>query len=80
METIAPDRVAGVYRVGDGVHVGVGRHRLVERGVENSYLRRMVQKPLARLDPLDVVRVMERSQIYAVNDLRHHLVGDDHRP
>ena len=63
----------------DGVGVGVRRHRLVERGVEDRDLRHVGEELRRDLDALEVGRVVQRRQRDQVGDRGDHLVVDQHR-
>ena len=50
----------------------------MESGVEHSYLRNTRQDLLDRVDTLEVSRVVQRSQFYALDDHLFYLRGDEY--
>ena len=77
VETVATDAVLLIQLVGDGIHIGLGGHRLMESGVEHAYLRQARHQLLHSVHTLEVGRIMQRSQVGAFLKLLQHLVGED---
>ena len=79
VEAVAPDAVALVEHVGQGVEEGHGLHGLVERGVEHRHVRHVAEEVPRRPVALDVRRVVQRRDVEALLDRPQHLVVDQHR-
>ena len=77
VEAVATDLVLVVEAARDGVHVGLCRHRLVERGVEDHHLRSLRQDLRDSGDTLEIGRVVQRSEGDALLDPLYHLRGDE---
>ena len=77
MEAVAADLVLFIVLVGQGVHVGLGGHGLVEGGVEHAHHGHAGHALLAGLDAGDVGGVVEGGQGDAVLQSLHDLVGDE---
>ena len=77
METVAAHAMLLVELVGQGVHVGVVGHGLVEGGVEDAHLREVGQQGLNGVYAFDVGGVVERCQVVAGLEVTHHLGGED---
>ena len=78
VEAIAANLVVLIVLMGDGVGVSHLRHGLMESGVEHGDHGGVGHQLLAGLDTNDVGGVVQRSQIVALLDTGHDLVGDQH--
>ena len=78
METIATDAVLLVQFVGDGIHISLWRHRLVESCVEHAHVRQARHQLLHGIHALQVGRVVQRRQVRALFEGFQHLVGQEH--
>ena len=76
VEAVAANRIFLVQLVRKSIHVCVVRHRLVERRIEHGYLRYTRQNLLDRINTLQVSRVMQRSQFYALDDHLLYFLSD----
>ena len=63
VETIAAHAVLLVQLIGDGIHIGLGGHGLVESGIKDTYLRQTGHEFLHGIDTLQVGRVVQGSQV-----------------
>ena len=79
VEAIAADLVLRVVLIGQSVHIGLGRHGLMESGIEHAHHGNAGHAGLAGLDAGDVGGVMQRCQGDAVLQSLHDLVGDQDR-
>ena len=77
VEAILAHLQARVVVIGHGVHVGVGRHGLVEGRVEHRDVGGIGHHLLAGLDALDVGGVVQRPEDDVVVDGLHDLGVDD---
>ena len=78
MEAVAANLVLLIVFIGQGVHIGLGGHRLVEGGVEHGHLGHVLAHDGgAGVDAGDVGGVVERCQGDAVLQSLHDLVGDE---
>ena len=75
VETIAAYAVLLVQLVGNGIHISLGRHGLVESGIKDTYLRQTGHELFHCIDTLQVGRVVQRSQVRALLEGLEHLVG-----
>ena len=71
MEAVAADTVVLIIFVGDGVHICLVGHGLVESGVEHGDHGNIAHDGLAGVDAGDVCGVMERSKGSAFLKRRH---------
>ena len=78
METIATDAVLLVKLVGNGIHISLGRHGLMESCVEDTHLGKSRHQFLHGVHTLQVGGIVERSQIGALFKGLKHLVGKNH--
>ena len=76
MEAVTADLVLGIVLIGQGVHVGLGGHGLMEGGVEHGHHGDAGHDLGAGADADQVGGVVQRSQGVAVLDGLQHLVGD----
>ena len=76
VEAVAPDLVLLIPGVGQGVHVGLGGHGLVEGGVEHGHHGGAGHELPAGLDSDDVGGVVQRRQGIALLNGGHNLVRD----
>ena len=76
VEAIAADAVLVVELIGEGIHIGMLGHRLVEGRIEYPYLRRIGEYLRHRLDTEDVGWVVKRSKLCALMEHIYHLWGD----
>ena len=58
MEAVATHAVLLVELIGEGIHVGVVGHGLMEGGVEDAHLRQVGQQCLDGIDALDISGVV----------------------
>ncbi len=79
VEAVPPDPELLVESVGEAVNERPGRDRLMKRGVENPDLEDPGEQGFAGLDPLQVVRVMQRRELDALPDRGLDLLGDQGR-
>ena len=79
VEAVAADLVLLIIGVGQGVHVGLGGHGLVEGGVEHGHHGHAGHHLLAGPDAGEVGGVVEGGQGDAVLNGFEHLVGDQDR-
>ena len=79
METIAAHTVLLVQLVGNGIHISLGRHGLVEGGVEHADLGQTRYQLLHSVDTLQVGRVVQWSQVRALLEGLQYLVGEYYR-
>jgi len=79
VEPVATYAVLLVELVGQGIHIGVVGHGLVEGGVEDSHLRDVGQEGFHGVHALDVGRVVERGQVVAGGEGFHDFGGEAHR-
>ena len=79
METVATDAVLLVEFVGNGIHISLGRHGLMESSVEDTHLGQSWHQFLHGVHALQVGGVMQRSQIGTFLEGLEHLVGKDNR-
>ena len=77
VETIPADLVLLIVGVGQGVHVGLGGHGLVESGVKHGHHGHAGHHLLTGPDAGEVGRVVEGSQGNAVLNSFQHIVGDE---
>ena len=78
VEAVAANLVVLIVLIGQGVHVSLGGHGLMERSVEHGDLRHILAHDGgAGVDAGDVGGVVERSQGDAVLQGLHDLVGDE---
>ncbi len=61
------------------IHVGMFRHGLVKRGVENGNMRHVRQVGQAGFDPGNVRRIVQRRQVLYFLDGVEDLIVDHHR-
>ena len=78
VEAVAAHAVLLVQVVRNGVKVRVGGHRLVERSVENTYLRQAGHQLADGLHALEVGRVVQRCEVDALLEGLEYLVVDYH--
>ena len=78
VETIATYAMLLIQVVGQGIHVSVVGHGLVEGSVEHTYLWDVWQEGRNGVHALDVGRVVEGSQVVAQGELLHHLGGEQY--
>ena len=78
VESVATHAVFGVELIRKGIHIRLGRHGLVESGVEHSYLRHVGQHLRDGVDTCNVHRIVKRSYVVAFFYLSDNLVGDEH--
>ena len=76
MEAVAPHAVGEVVLIGQGVHIGLAGHGLVEGGVKHGDHGHVAHNGLAGLDAGDVGGVVQRREGDALLDGLHHIVGD----
>ena len=77
MEAVAANLVLLIVFIGQGVHIGLGGHRLVEGGVEHGHLGHVLAHDGgAGVDAGDVGRVVEGGQGDALLQGLHDLVRD----
>ena len=74
---VAADAEFLVVLVGQGIHVGLLRHGLVEGGVEGHDLRNGRKDMLDRFDAEEVGRVVQRGEVAAEGDLFDDIVIDE---
>ena len=80
VEAVAADLVLLIVFIGQGVHIGLGGHRLVEGGVEHGHLGHVLAHDGgAGVDTGDVGGVVEGGQGDALLQGLHDLIGDEHR-
>ena len=72
MGAVTADTVLLIILVGQGVHVGLRLHGLMEGGVENDYLRDLGKDLLHSADTEDMGGVVERSVVTADSNFLHH--------
>ena len=77
MEAVATDAVLLVKLIGNGIHESLGRHGLVEGGVEDAHLGQTGHKLLDGVDALQVGGVVQGSQVRALLEGLEYLVGED---
>ena len=68
VEAVAADAVLLIVLVRQCIHIGVVGHRLVEAGVEHSYLGYAGHHSLASADTGQVVGIVQRSELAALFD------------
>ncbi len=78
VSTVTANAVFLIILVRQTVHVGVGRHGLVESGVEGNYLRNAGKSVLHGVDTQQVGRVVERGKICAEGNLVQHVLVHQH--
>ena len=78
VEAIAAHAVFLIVFVGEGVHVSLGGHRLVEGGVKHSYLRHVGHKRRDCVDAGHVGGVVERGNVVAFAYLCLYGIVDKH--
>ena len=74
VESITTYAVFFVILIRKRVHVGVVRHCLVERGVEDCDLRNGRKRLRYGVDSEEICRIVERGNLAALANLRNHLV------
>ncbi len=79
MKAVFADAVLLVVLVRNGVHVGVLRQRLEERGIEHRHHRRFGHKRTTGVDARKGCLVVKRRQFRQVVDLRDNVFGDERR-
>ena len=77
VEAVAAHLQVGVVLVRHAVEVRLGRHGLMERGVEHGDVRLAGHDLLAGADAGDVRALVQRSERHKRLDLLHALVGDE---
>ena len=78
METVATHTILLIEFIGDGIHIGLGRHGLMEGGVEHPHLGQTGHQFAHSLHTLEVGGVVEGSQVAACLKYLEHLVGEQH--
>ena len=78
VEAIATDAVLLVELVGDGVHKSLGRHGLVESGIEHTHLRQTRHQLLHSVYTFQIGGVVQGSEVGALFESLQHLVGEEH--
>ncbi len=78
MEAIAAHAVLLIEFVGDGIHIGLGGHGLVESGIEDAHLRQTGHEFLHGIHALQVGGVVQGSQVADGLEGLKHLVGEQH--
>ena len=63
MEAIATHAILLIELVGDGIHISLGGHGLMEGGIEHAHLRQTRHQLLHGVHTLQVGRVVQRSQV-----------------
>ena len=79
METIAAYTIFLIQLVGDGIHISLSRHCLVEGGIEDTHLRQARHQFLHGIHTLQVSRVVQGSQVRALLKGLQHLVSQHYR-
>ena len=74
VRTVAADAVFFIVFVRQAIHVGVGRHGLVEGGVEGNHLRHGREHLLHGADAQQVGRVVQRGEVCAEGNLVNDVV------
>ena len=78
VETVATNRIFLIQLIRKRVHVCVIRHRLMECRIEDCYLRNARKNLLNCVNTLQVSRVVQRSQLHALDDHLFYLRSDEH--
>ena len=78
VETVAAHAQFAVELAGDGIHIRVFGHGLVECGVEHGHIRQAFEDVLRGADAQQVGRVVQRCQRNAFFDGCHHAVVNQH--
>src|SRR5580765_1879350 len=77
MKSEAPYVVASIQVIGHGIEVRVLWNGLMERGIKDRHLGHVYAEYLpCRQNALDVVRIVERSQINALLNSPEHFIRD----
>ena len=79
METITTDTVLLVELIRDGIHICLGRHGLMERCIEYTYLRQTRHQLLHRIHTFQIGRVVKWSQIRTLLESLQYLIGENNR-
>ena len=79
MEAVTADAVLLIQLIGNGIHVGVIGHGLMESSVEHTHLRNVGQQSRNGSHTLQVGRIVERSQVVACRDGIERLLVEDYR-
>ena len=79
MEAIATYTILLVQFVGNGIHIGIVGHRLMESRIEDSNLRHIRQDSLNGTNTFQVGRIVERSQVVARRKGIEHFLGQQDR-
>ena len=79
VEAVAAHTVLGLIFLRHTIHIGLGRHGLMESRVEHSHLRHGGHHLFAGFNAHQVSRIVERSQRDALTDGSLHGIIDDNR-
>ena len=79
MRAVTADVVLLVIFVGQGVHVGVGRHGLVEGRVEDQDLGHAGEQLGGVPGSAEVGGVVQGGQPFGLGQVGPHVFGNDHR-
>jgi hypothetical protein len=80
VESVAPNAVAPIEMMRDGIQVSLLGNGMMERRIENCYLGDGFTKEFARRhDAFNIVGIVEGREIDAVFDSLYHLIVNDSR-
>ncbi len=79
METVATNLLFSQVLIGQRIGIGAGRQRVMERGVENRYVRDQRKFRPGDSYTFEIMRIVQRRQIAQLFNPFFHLVIDDHR-
>ena len=78
VEAVATHTILAVELLGEGIHVGIVGHGLVEGGVEHTDLGNLGQQSADSIDTLDIGGIVQRSEVVASLKGLHHLGSEQH--